>query len=232
MSKSIRKLSVLVLAFFAFVALSLGAFAFQAKADSDLITIATTAEVRLDDAGTVGDDTGIRFIATANKAQIAEEYEEYDATYGVVLIPTEYLDGAELDAEVAKYGDYNVLNIVATNFADDKFAAVLTNIPDSFYDTAISARAYVKLVKGEDVVVLQSADVATRSIGQVAAAKLANGLAVGDEVAVLESMMENKILPILAENTNAPEIANFDSASSVGLAQFADGYNRYVDDYS
>ena len=71
MSKSVRKLSVLVLAFFAFVALSLGAFVFQAKADvttSDLITIASAAEVRLDDAEKEGDNTGIRFVITAQKS--------------------------------------------------------------------------------------------------------------------------------------------------------------------
>ena len=244
MSKSVRKLSVLVLAFFAFVALSLGAFVFQAKADvttSDLITIASAAEVRLDDAEKEGDNTGIRFVITAQKAAIEAEYEGYEVSYGAVLIPTSYLGGEELDAAVKTYGTYNVLDVPAVNTIGDdevvKFAAVLTNIPTSFYNTEISARGYAKLTNGEDVVYLQTEDVVSRSFGYVVASKIAHGDPTLDEKVILDGYMNDYIIPAINAELHGAELASFDSREyetmfSYGRGSAEDYSIEYLDSFS
>ena len=97
-----------------------------------------------------------------------------------------------MDAAVKTYGTYNVLDVPAVNTIGDdevvKFAAVLTNIPTSFYNTEISARGYAKLTNGEDVVYLQTEDVVSRSFGYVVASKIAHGDPTLDEKVILDGL--------------------------------------------
>ena len=158
-----------------------------------------------------------------------------------VLIPTKLLNGAELDATAGQ----NVQTIVfdqskaiertyneglEDEWTEEVYNAVLTKIPTANYATDISARGYAKLTKaGADDVVFQTENVAKRSFGQVASAFYASGMADAEEQAQLKDIMDETIVPYLAEEINhEAKVADFDSPLYVGTVsvdrgQF-DGY--------
>lgn len=187
MSKSVKKISIILMALIAFIA---SVFAVNAmttvRADvtggtTDAIVMDTKAQVRLDDVDTLDkDETGMRFfinVDTAKVDSILESYQGYSVEYGVALLPAKFLDGGVLDVEstyVYNQKQREVLKIKLTNGTESdgviSYKAVLTDIPTLEYETDVAARAYIKLTKADSTVYLQSTNNVVKSIGEVATA--------------------------------------------------------------
>ncbi len=145
--------------------------------ESGAISIKNESQVRLDDATTeTEDETGMRFFVDVDlqkMSTILAQYPDYEVEYGVAMLPTKYLGGAELNVD----GTYSVsllqipLTQGATTSGVKTYKAVLTDIPSLSYETEVTARAYAKLTKeNADTVYIQSSTSTARSIGQVATA--------------------------------------------------------------
>ncbi len=185
MSKSIKKVCIILMALFAFVA---SVFAINSmttvRADvtggtTDAIVMDTKAQVRLDDIETADkDETGMRFFINVDSKKvdgILANYQGYSVEYGVALLPAKFLDGGELDVEgtyIYNQKEREVLKIKLTNGIENdgiiSFKAVLTDIPTLEYETDVAARAYIKLTKADSTIYLQSETSTSKAIGEIA----------------------------------------------------------------
>lgn len=204
MTKSIKKICLIIVATLAVLAFAfslVGYGSVNAAVDTNgALTFENKAEVRLDDKTTDGkDETGMRFYLQVDKdklSQITSEYDGYDVSYGVAMIPAEYVTG-EFDA-TATYGVETLhipLLVGKTEGNVITFKAVLTDIPSVHYDTEIAARGYVKLTKaGEDDVYIQSQSAAKKAIGEVATAFYNDKDVITPEEEVLyKKLLEEKV---------------------------------------
>lgn len=238
MIKTVRKISVLIVALLALVLLTCGMLSMTpASADiivdtMDVITIERTAEVRLT-------NTGLRFPVKVHKENLEKltavggEYEGYTSSLGVAVIPTVVLGKQDLDASKTYY-DYKdgiqpVLHINLVNkqetvigegtsdqYTEQTYHAVITNIPDQGYETQLSARAYVKLTKdGAEDVYIQTADVATRSIAQVINSFYTDteNPPTSEEKGLLEDLIDNQVSFSLAQSLADGYYADFTSST-------------------
>ncbi len=126
------------------------------------------ASVRYMVKGEETDYSGIRFAAYVSQDYLAKNP---DNEIGMLIIPTELLNGAELTASVADVSIAKAEFIVSLEETDalykagyDCFKTVLYNIPEQHYGKQLSARAYVK--EGETCTPIGETQV--RSMAQVA----------------------------------------------------------------
>ena len=191
MSKLAKRLSVLCCALVALVALVAGVVAMPApaKAETPVVTISEKAEVRL------YGEQGLRFIVTVNKAEVEKltaddgAYAGYTAKVGALLIPTDMLGDNALNVQTE-----NVLNIPLENRKTDgdtiRYNAVLTKIPESEMNTAITATAYVAFELDGDVQYVYAETCAEKSIAQVAKEFYLSGDADDEELEILADMLK------------------------------------------
>lgn len=179
MSKNLKRYSILVALLVAVCAIFTGAMLMTKPvraANTDFV-MKETAEVRFD-------TTGIRFSIDVNNEYLSNltasgEYEGYTASLHAAIIPTVMLGGQELKADTQyTYNSANVDTLIVDltyrdtdNSTSDvsRYNAVLTGIPSINYETDISARGFIKLVKaGETTKYIYTDVTAQRSIGEVA----------------------------------------------------------------
>ena len=117
----------------------------------------------------VGDDSGIRFVATANPSDTlaAIAYEFFDGEEG------KYDEGYEIGIKLSAEGSSNTTYIPAILWQEDGkvFTAALTSLKETNFNRRYTARAYVT-VEG---VVFEDVKTSTRSIYQVASGLLSRG---------------------------------------------------------
>ncbi len=107
--------------------------------------------------------TGIRFTTS-----IGETDKKADATFGTLVIPKAVLGNADLTIENAK-----ATNIVTEKWTDETkiaYYSVLTEIPETYYNTALVARSY--MLDGDTVYYTNTTE---RSLGYVAVLALETG---------------------------------------------------------
>lgn len=246
MSKMSKKVSVLALAFVAFVTFAVSFFfvsPVKASVSDDVISILSTAEVRLDTVDDDEDKTGIRFTINVNKEKytaltaVGGEYEGYTASLGAAIIPTKYLNGADFDASKISYDDKAVLHIPLVNkveeivnvgsesqFTKQTYNAVVKDIPAVNYEVELSAKGYIKLTaEGQEDVYIQTADVASRSIGQVITGFYTETdpdyAPDATEKAALSSLIETGVKTSLAAKLPDGYVADFSSSSYSALVE-------------
>ena len=117
----------------------------------------------------VGEDSGIRFVATANPSDTlaAIAYEFFDGEEG------KYDEGYEIGIKLSAEGSSNTTYIPAILWQEEGkvFTAALTSLKETNFNRRYTARAYVT-VEG---VVFEDVKTSTRSIYQVASGLLSRG---------------------------------------------------------
>lgn len=127
---------------------------------------------------------GLRFVATFTKSQFNSIESKGNATFGMIIVPVEYLVALEsfsIDALNEKYGENGYLNIVCTDgnglvkYTDGSaiLQAAIVNIKADNYDTEFAAVAYV-CVKGKYYYSAFDQSINSASVKDVATAALAD----------------------------------------------------------
>ena len=127
---------------------------------------------------------GLRFVATFTKSQFNSIESKGNATFGMIIVPVEYLVALEsfsIDALNEKYGENGYLNIVCTDgnglvkYTDGSsiLQAAIVNIKADNYDTEFAAVAYV-CVKGKYYYSAFVQSINSASVKDVATAALAD----------------------------------------------------------
>ena len=157
------------------------------KAQSQSITIENSASVRLEG------KSGLRFTATVDRSYY-DGLDSESKKAGIIVIPQNLLEG-ELTVQTDK-----VLNIEKTVWYEQptaehyKFSGVITDIPETDYGTALTARAY--LFNGSDYV--YSSETVTRSVAQVASYALKEG----ESSEILLNYVDKAVKKFQAENNS------------------------------
>ncbi len=187
--KRIRKIAVLALASVLSVCLGgvcLNYAELTASASEyvlDTFTIEETASVRNTQ------PNGIRFTTRVDgttKSKAAElENDGYTVTYGALLCPTKYINGDltfetledkyECDIETKKWQDEDKTTYTSVLVGNKNADGTYTDFLSALYNTPISARGYMKAVKGNETQYFYTVNTAERSLGAVAAMAIANG---------------------------------------------------------
>ena len=127
---------------------------------------------------------GLRFVATFTKSQFNSIESKGNATFGMIIVPVEYLVALEsfsIDALNEKYGENGYLNIVCTDgnglvkYTDGSaiLQAAIVNIKADNYDTEFAAVAYV-CIKGKYYYSAFDQSINSATVKDVATAALAD----------------------------------------------------------
>ena len=239
MSKTIKKVSIAITTFFAFLALTFGAMFMVKPAMAEVNTnfvMNEKASVRID--GT----KGIRFLVDVNNEYLENltkegAYAGYTASLHVAIIPTTMLGGAELNATTQYvYNAENVETLIIDLKNSDldnstatvtRYNASLMNIPNVSYETSISARGFIKLEKdGAQTEYIYTDNTAVRAMGEVATACVNDATADPAKREAAKALLESNLGTI----SFAEESITLENGASVEVEVCGNKYGFVLDE--
>ena len=247
MSKTTKKLTIVLIALMAALTIFMGVFMIKpvsALTISDVITIEDGAQVRMDSKSTEKDDTGMRFIIKVNDDNLATligeggAYEGYTAKIGAAIIPVKYLGGStRLDINQTyedNSGDDLVLKIPFTSGqAEDgitTYYAVLTDIPESHYETGVAVNGYIELTNGTNTVYEQTTTTTIRSILQVANGFYNRNDIEEDDAIIYKAFMEDHLGSVQFDQETYSVFMTDGGANTIDFKVLANQYGFELDE--